>query len=182
MDAFESMVGEILWRQGYWIQPSFKVELTKEEKVAIGRATTPRWEIDLVAYSGRHNELVAVECKSYLDSKGVAFPAFSDPASRFASRFKLFNDEKLRTVILGRLCRQLYETGWIAADPRVKLALACGKIASERDRDQIRRHFDDKGWLLWDDFWLKKRLAELAFSGYENSPVTLVTKLLLRHK
>ena len=37
MDAFESVVGEILHRDGYWIQPSVKVGLTKEEKRQIGR-------------------------------------------------------------------------------------------------------------------------------------------------
>jgi len=32
MDAFESVVSEILWRDGYWVQNAVKVELTKEEK------------------------------------------------------------------------------------------------------------------------------------------------------
>jgi hypothetical protein len=42
MDAFEGVVSEILWREGYWVQSSLKVDLTKEEKVAIGRPTAPR--------------------------------------------------------------------------------------------------------------------------------------------
>jgi len=42
MDAFESVVGEILWRDGYWVQTSLKVELTPEDKAAIGRPTSPR--------------------------------------------------------------------------------------------------------------------------------------------
>ena len=37
MDAFETVVSEILWRDGYWVQNSLKVDLTKEEKLAIGR-------------------------------------------------------------------------------------------------------------------------------------------------
>ena len=36
MDAFEQVVASILQRKGYWTQTSVKVELTKEEKRAIG--------------------------------------------------------------------------------------------------------------------------------------------------
>lgn len=35
MDAFEQVVGEILWREDYWVRTSVKVELTKEDKRAI---------------------------------------------------------------------------------------------------------------------------------------------------
>ena len=38
MDAFEQVVGEILWREGYWVRTSVKVELTKDDKRAIGLA------------------------------------------------------------------------------------------------------------------------------------------------
>jgi len=37
----------------------------------IGRPSSPRWELDIVAYSGRDNLLLVVECKSRLDSQGV---------------------------------------------------------------------------------------------------------------
>jgi hypothetical protein len=37
MDAFEQLVSEILWMEGYWARTSVKVELTKEEKREIGR-------------------------------------------------------------------------------------------------------------------------------------------------
>jgi hypothetical protein len=37
VDAFEQLVSEILWMEGYWVQSSVKVELTKEEKREIGR-------------------------------------------------------------------------------------------------------------------------------------------------
>ncbi|MFN0156735.1 MAG: hypothetical protein ACKVRP_01530 [Bacteroidota bacterium] len=68
MDAFESVVAAILQRQGYWTLTSVKVELTKEEKREIGRHSSPRWELDVVAYRGSDNELRVVECKSFLDS------------------------------------------------------------------------------------------------------------------
>jgi hypothetical protein len=39
MDAFEQVVGEILWREGYWVRTSVKVELTKEDsgRAALGQ-------------------------------------------------------------------------------------------------------------------------------------------------
>lgn len=61
MDAFEQVVSEILWMEGYWVRTSVKVLLTKEEKQQIGRRTAPRWELDIVAYSGRDNLLQVVE-------------------------------------------------------------------------------------------------------------------------
>ena len=56
-------------------------------------------ELDIVAYSGRRNELLVVECKSYLDSFGVQIRAFDGTDEILAKRFKLFNDETLRDVV-----------------------------------------------------------------------------------
>ena len=50
MDAFEQLAAEIFWNEGYWVRTGFKVELTRDEKIRIGRHSSPRWEIDLVAY------------------------------------------------------------------------------------------------------------------------------------
>src|SRR5215218_2466380 len=43
-------------------------DVTRRE---IGRPSSPRWELDIVAYSGRDNLLLVLECKSRLDSQGV---------------------------------------------------------------------------------------------------------------
>ncbi|MGO8841495.1 MAG: hypothetical protein ACLQF1_10275 [Methyloceanibacter sp.] len=180
MDAFESVVSEILWRDGYWVRNSLKVELTKEEKAAIGRPSSPRWELDIVAYSGRRNELLVVECKSYLDSFGVQFRAFDGTGGILANRFKLFNDDTLRAVVLKRLRLQLFEAKLINKDPSIKLALVCGKIVREKDRGLLRKHFNKNSWELWDSEWLKEKLRDMSQGGYENSPVAVVAKLLLR--
>ena len=182
MDAFETVVGEILWREGYWIQTSFKVDLTKEDKLAINRPSSPRWEIDVVGYSGRRNELLIVECKSYLDSLGVQFRAFDGSDPKAASRFKLFNDANLRQVVSARLRQQLVKVGLVREEPVVKLALVCGKIVRERDRHLLKEHFEKNGWRLWDDAWLTEKLAEMSKGGYENSSVAVVAKLLLRNR
>lgn len=39
MDAFEQLVSEILWHNGYWVRSSVKVELTKKK--------SGRWLSDL---------------------------------------------------------------------------------------------------------------------------------------
>ncbi len=179
MDAFEHVISEILWAEGYWTRPSFKVELTKEEKVEIGRHSSPRWELDVVAYNGGNNELLMVECKSYLDSNGVNISAFNGQNAKFANRFKLFNEPKTYSVVSNRLIQQLAERGLIQKNPKVRLALAAGKVAA-KSREAVQRHFDEQDWLLWDEAWLKDRLLLIASGGYENSVATVTAKILTR--
>jgi hypothetical protein len=57
MDAFEQVVSEILWMKGLWVRTSVKVNLEPKDKETIGKPTSPRWELDIVAYSGRDNLL-----------------------------------------------------------------------------------------------------------------------------
>ena len=71
MDAFEDVVAGLLEREGYWIRRSFKVELTKAEKRRVDKASAPRWKIDLIAYKPSTSTILAVECKSFLNSMGV---------------------------------------------------------------------------------------------------------------
>jgi len=182
MDAFEQVVSEILWMEGYWVRTSVKVDLTKEEKVRIGRPSSPRWELDIVGYSGRDNVLRVVECKSYLDSRGVVFRAFDGSDAKSAERYKLFSDDNLRSVVFDRLRIQLADCGACAPDAAVNLCLACGRIATTADRDGLHRHFAAKGWELWDERWLRDRLQKMAEGGYENQVSAVVAKLLLRGK
>ena len=168
--------------EGYWVRTSVKVQLTKEEKRLIGRQSSPRWEIDIVAYSGRRNLLWAVECKSYIDSVGVRACAFDGSDIEEAKHYKLFNEPELRPVVFERLCLQFAASGACAKAPKVRLALACGKIRNESDRVAIRAHFDAKGWDLWDEKWLRERLQRLSNQSYENQVSAVVAKLLLRGK
>ncbi len=180
MEAFEQLVSEILWAEGHWVRTSVKVELTKEEKRVIGRPSSPRWELDVVAYSGRDNRLLVVECKSYLDSRGVALRAFEGTDERSSERFKLFGDEPLRAVVFSRLCQQFTASGACNPSPSVKLCLACGRIASNADRKGLHELFVKKGWELWDEKWLYDRLRAMSERGYENQVSAVVSKLLLR--
>lgn len=125
MDAFEQLAADIFWNEGYWVRTGVKVELTREEKIRIGRHSSPRWEIDLVAYNAADGELLALECKSYLDSGGVHAAHFL-PGSRYAHRYKLFHDEALRETVLERLRLQCVERRLCPPDAAVRLGLIHG--------------------------------------------------------
>lgn len=178
MDSFEHLVSSLLQRKGYWTKTRVKVELTREEKHKIGRPSSPRWEIDVVAYKAATNHLFAVECKSYLDSYGVRLSGFNGTNEQQASRYKLFNEEVLREVVLGRLESQMTARGFCQQNPTVTLCLAAGNIYNQRE--EIAALFEDNGWKLWDAEWLQEELAALSESGYEDSVEAIVTKILLR--
>jgi hypothetical protein len=178
VDAFESVVSAILQRQGYWTQTSVKVELTKAEKREIGRHSAPRWELDVVGYSGRDNELRVVECKSYLDSPGVELGAFNGSNKAAEARYKLFSEETLRRVVLGRLETQMVEAGFCPEHPKIQLCLAAGKIRG--DQKWLESHFEKQGWRLLGPDYIRQELKKLRDVGYENSVAAIVSKLLLR--
>ena len=180
MNAFESLVGCILERDGYWVKFDYKVELTKEEKRAIGRHSSPRWEIDIVAYKAGTNELRVVECKSYIDSPGVRFKGFDGSDPKEAKRYKLFNEAKLREIVLHRVAAQLEDSGSCKPNPKVSLCLAAGRVAGNRDRERLREYFQRQDWLFWDEEWIRSALVKVSKSGYEDDVAAVVTKLLLR--
>lgn len=181
MDAFEQLISEILWMEGYWVRTSVKVHLTPIEKREINRPTAPRWELDIVAYSGQKNLLKIVECKSYLDSRGVMLKAFDGTSPKDGQRYKLFSeDDNLRNVIFRGLRQQLFNVGACREDTEIQLCLACGRIASNKDRIGLHEHFARRGWELLDEFWIKERLNRMADLGYENQVSAVVSKLLLR--
>jgi hypothetical protein len=157
VDSFEQVVAEILWMQGYWVRTSVKVMLSAEEKVKIGRHTSPRWELDIVAYSGGENVLRVVECKSYIDSVGVRAWGFEGGREKDQSRYKLFNDAILRDVVFSRLKTQLADCGACAPNATVRLCLAAGKVR-EADRTWLRAHFENHRWDLWDEPWLRAHI------------------------
>lgn len=180
MDAFEQLVGDALWSEGCWTQTEVKVDLTKEEKRQIGRPSSPRWELDVVGYAPRTNTLRVVECKSFLDSFGVAARDLMEPDSPGAVRYKLFTDTRLREVVFNRLALQFSAQNACAPNPRVTLGLACGRFRSAADRALLQEHFAAMGWELLDDEWLRAHLKRMAKGSYENKTSAVVAKLLLR--
>lgn len=178
MDAFENLIALLLRREGYWTETSVKVEMSRVQKRAIGRPSSPRWEIDLVAYKGSTNEVLAVECKSFLDSHGVTFKngTFEPP-----NRYKLFTERRLREIVLKALAVQLVKSGACRRAPKVTLCLATGKIAASTNRTGLKKHFDRHHWELWDEGWVGERLMRTAHADYENDTAFVVAKILRRH-
>ena len=135
----------------------------------------------VVAYKGRGNHVLAVECKSYLDSTGVRYAGVSGQNSEDAKRYKLFNDSVLRNTVLSRLANQLILSGACPKKPKISLCLATGKIASPSDRQELRKLFKKKDWLILDDEWIREKLVDVADTRYEDSVATVAAKILIRN-
>jgi hypothetical protein len=180
MDAFEYIISKVLSDEGYWTIIGYKVDLSKEDRRAINNPSMPRPEIDIIAYKPSTNELLIVECKSYLDSQGVGHRAFTVPDSPNASRYKLFNRPELYEMVSKRLIQQLKREGRITTPlPKPQLCLAAGKIYSDHEVS-LHAHFDKMGWKLFTPQWVAGRIRNLAEKGYENEVMTVVTKILER--
>lgn len=177
MDAFEQVVAQLLRAKGLWVHTSVKVRLSKQDKRAIGNASTPTPEIDVVAYCGRTNTVLAIECKSFLDSYGVNFPELCGNAED--GTYKLFRRAALREMVLTRLAEQLTARGLCPALPKVVLGLVAGKVR-RGEGAAIKKFFIQHGWIYRGPAWLRSEIARLAKAGYENEVMTVVTKLLLR--
>ena len=180
MDSFEQVVSELLWNEGLWVWKSFKVKLTADDKAMIGKPSSPRWELDIVAYNGRDNVIHVIECKSYFDNPGIGVRWLKDdlPAAR-SGFLKLFTDDTLRNVVFARLEQQLVDEKRCRARPTLRLGLVCGHTKRVA-REELRSHFVARGWDLYDEEWLRDRLREVANGGYENQVSAVVAKLLVR--
>jgi hypothetical protein len=179
MDAFEELVAEFLWSEGYWVQTSVRVQLSKRQKVAIGRHSTPDWEIDVVAYRGATDELIAFECKSFFDSTGVQRAELEPCEGPSKGRYKLFCESTLRKVVLQCLRDQLADRHLCPPGGPAKLGMVAGKI-KKGDEDAMRALFEENGWTLHGESWLRKRLKRLSQGSYRNHMGAVVAKILLR--
>ena len=177
MDAFEQLAAELLFANGWWVQTSVKVHLTKDEKKQIGRHSSPRWELDVVAYKGATNEILVIECKSFLDSRGVQWCELQDGHS--STRYKLFREPVLREVVLGRLTEQMIAEGRCAPTPIVRLGMMAGNLKTGDD-EKLNQHFAKKGWTFFGPSWLRDQLSQTAMGSYSNQVSAIVAKLLLR--
>jgi len=177
MNAFEDVVRRYLEEEGYWVRQSVKVEITLEDKRAIGTYSMPRPEVDLVALSIKKNELLLVEAKSYLDSYGVYYEAISDPNDKGASRYKLFTSDVFRQIVTDRLKEQSLKQGLIKGNVNVNYGLAAGNIHRGNEKP-IADYFRQKGWKLITPNQIRNFIEQLATRGWEDDLVTMTAKLL----
>ncbi len=177
MDAFESLIKILLENDGLWVRSSVNVELTKKEKINIGRPSSPRWELDLVAYNASKNEIYVIECKSYIDSPGADQRDLSIDGKN-ARRYKLFTEEKLRKVVFMRLKKDLIKKGFCNKNTKILLGLAAGKIAGKKE--DIKKYFEDRKMIFYSPDWIKKNLELMKAERYKNNIAYIVSKILLR--
>jgi len=178
MDAFESLMALLLAGEGYWTATSFKVNLTKAQKQAIGTPSMPRPEIDVLGYKASTNEVLVVECKSFIDSPGVFFKngSFGVP-----KRYKLFVDDNRRKIIFKALAKQMVAAGLCRPKPKIVLCLAAAHIADKTDRDGLTEFLNGISARLFDEAWVRERLMNLSTVGYENDAVHMAVKLLINN-
>lgn len=187
MNAFEEIVKQYLEVEGYWVRQSVKVEISKDDKKAIGLPTMPRPEIDLVALNVKENELLLVEVKSFLDSPGVYFVDVIGEGGEKSwgfKRYRLFANSRFREVVTKRLKEAFLEKGLIDENTTINYALAAGNIHSSKDEAKIRDYFSkQKGkWILFSPEDIKEKVKELATKGWEDNLVTITAKLILKGK
>jgi hypothetical protein len=180
MDYFENIIKRLIEQEGYWVRQSVRVNITEAEKVAIGKYSTPRPEIDIVGYKARCNELLIIEVKSFLDSPGVKYDELSKEFEIPDGRFKLFTCENYRKIVFQRLVSDLLGSGMITSTPTIRFGLAAGKIYA-RDESRLVEYFEKKNWLLYKPSDIAGAIIELEKTPYENDPYVIAAKILLRN-
>ncbi len=179
MDAFELIVGLLLEEERYWIRHSVKINLTIEEKKLIGKPSAPRPEIDIIAIDIKKNTIILLEVKSYLDSKGVCFEDVTIEHDIQKGRYKLLTSDNYRNILTNRLRIDWLEKGIINKDTKLNFGLIAGKIYQNKEI-LFEAYFTSRGWFFWGPEIIKKKMERLAQKGYENNPVTIAAKLLMR--
>lgn len=179
MDYFESIIKTLLEAEGYWVRQSFKIELTKDEKVRIGKPSIPRPEIDLLALQHSRNELLALEAKSFLDSPGVRLSELQIAHDVPEGRYKLFTSERYRSVVMEGLRRNLLDLHMIDSKTKIILGLAAGKVYQNMG-DAVAEFMKSKDWVFWSPQYIKHQVTKLAERGYENDPTIIAAKILSR--
>ncbi len=178
MHYFEELVRFLLERDGFWARTSHRVNLTKEEKRMIGRPSSPRPEIDVLAYHPRDNVLLVIEVKSYLDSPGVAHEHIDAEFVR-GEGYRLFKDEAYRRVLFRRLQSDLVDEGAINGTVSLLPGIVVGKVKG--DEVPLEQFFAQRGWFFWGPSRLVEKLARTADMGYTDNPFVYAAKLLIRN-
>jgi len=181
MNAFEEIAAHFFEAQGYWTRVGLKIDFDKAQKRALGNPSMPRPEIDVIAFKPGPNELLVVECKSYLDSDGVRVESFEGEDSAHKDRFKLFNLEMYRQLVAENLVAQLKREGLLLSiPPTIRYVVVAGKIKSGHEL-RLRAIFEKNGWQLVTPTALAEGLRKFAQRGYEDDIATMIVKILERN-
>jgi len=182
MDNFEALVRLLLEQEGYWTRQSQKVNLSKEEKIEIGKPSIPRPEIDVIGYNPASNTVIAMEVKSYFDSPGVPCSELEKgPFQQPEGKYKLFTSPTYRKIVFSRLRSDLGRQGLADDNTTIKLGLAAGKVMKDR-QNELKEVGERNGWVIWTPKMIASKTRALAEIGYENDPFVVTAKLLERNR
>ena len=179
MDYFEGLIRTLMERENFWTRQSHKVNLTKEEKRAIGKPSIPRPEIDLLLFDKVCNEVIALEAKSYLDSPGVSLDELKESHEIPAGRYKLFPCQNYREIVFSRLKQDLLTSRLADETTSIRLGLAAGNVHKKQE-DKVRQLCDSRNWFFLGPSQIKKRVVAFAGEPYENDPFVISAKIALR--
>lgn len=179
MDSFETIVAKFLEAKNYWVRTIVKVKLTKKEKRVIENPTTPTPEIDMLAYNIKENELIIIEARSSLDSKGVRLSSIRGNNERAKKRYKLFNNKKYRNMISRKLRKEFLSNGLINKETKINYGLAAGNVYKP-DEDNIKKYFERKEWKYFSPNDIKETLKNYSSRSYENDVVVITAKILAK--
>jgi len=158
IEKFENIVATLLEEEGFWVRRGFKVNVSLEEKKQIGKQSSPRPEIDMLAFHLGRNEVLALDVKAYLDSPGAKLAQLQEVHEVPAGRFKLFTSERYRQIVLSRLKQDLVALGMANAETSVKLGMVAGKV-NQGQSEAIREHMSERQWLFWSPDDVKAKVA-----------------------
>jgi len=158
IDKFENIVTTLLEEEGFWVRHKFKVSVSLEEKKQIGKQSSPKPEIDMLAFNLRANEVLALDVKAYLDSPGAKLSLLQEVHEVPTGRFKLFTSERYRSLVLARLLQDLISLGMANAETKVRLGMIAGKV-NQGQSEAIRAHMQEHDWLFWSPDDVKAKVA-----------------------
>lgn len=179
MDYFESIVRTLLEHEGYWVRQSFKVNLPKSQKRALGKPRMPRPEVDLLAYNPAENTVKLVEVKSFLDSAGVRLTLLQEDHETPSGLYKLFTCRKYYEIVSHCLRLQLLDLGLCTKSTQFQLGLVAGNVYRNQSAE-IEALFRRQGWFFWSPELVREKVYALAEKGYENEPAIITAKILAR--
>ena len=81
--------------------------------------------------------------------------------------------------MLSRLKKDFIKQGMADKKTRFTLGLVAGNVYQNKT-EEIRKLFNEKGWFFLGPDEIKDRVLALAKKGYQNSPIFMTAKILMR--
>ena len=177
MDYFESICKTLLEKEGYWVKQSYKIELTREDKIQLNSPSLPRLEIDLIAFNYEKNELLFLEVKSFFDSAGVMLRDLQETHLYPKGRYKLVTCQKYREIVERQIKKELSDVGLVPKNIQTKFGLIFGNVRT-KDASGIEDFCTEKEWFYWSPKNVQEKVLNLASNKYENDPCVITAKIL----